>query len=179
MPDPIAPTLKPPMRFVTLAQARALECNGCGDCCDTRRTDGYWAWSALPEDGFASMTGGEPLIIPIERIEAAEGGGWRDRAWQPDDASEYLPTRFRCAAFQEQEDGRGLCGRHTLERPSVCAEFPVHVVGLDRDVAELGEVPLLTGALPRCTWYRMTVVRDDDPRVEDDHTDSNEAFSER
>ena len=104
-----------------------------------------------------------PLIIPIERIEG--GDGWRDRAWQPDDASEFLPTRFRCSAFREQEDGRGLCGRHTLERPAVCGEFPVHVVGLDRDVAELGEVPLLTGALPRCTWYRMTVVRDDDPRV--------------
>lgn len=170
-PDPTpsflaAASAVPPMRFVTLAQARALECNGCGDCCDTRRTDGYWAWSALPEDGFASMTGGEPLIIPIERIEVAGGGGWRDRAWQPDDASEFLPTRFRCSAFREQEDGRGLCGRHTLDRPAVCGEFPVHVVGLGRDVAELGEVPLLTGALPRCTWYRMTVVRDDDPRAE-------------
>jgi hypothetical protein len=51
-PDPTpsflaAASAVPPMRFVTLAQARALECNGCGDCCDTRRTDGYWAWSAF------------------------------------------------------------------------------------------------------------------------------------
>jgi len=158
-----SPSELPPLRYVTLEQARALECNGCGDCCDTRRTDGYWAWSAVPEDGFASMTGDGPLIIPIERIEG--GDGWRDRAWHPDDASEYYPTRFRCSAFQEQEDGRGLCGRHTLERPGVCGEFPVHVVGLDLDVAELGEIPLLTGALPRCTWYRMIVVRDGDDRI--------------
>jgi hypothetical protein len=41
----------------------------------------------------------------------------------------------------------------------------VHVTGLDTDVAELGEVPLLTGALPRCTWYRMIVVRDGDERI--------------
>ncbi len=157
------PSTLPPLQYVTLEQARALECNGCGDCCDTRRTDGYWAWSAVPEDGVASMTGGTSLIIPIERIEG--GDGWRDRAWHPDDASEYYPTRFRCSAFQEQEDGRGLCGRHTEERPGVCAEFPVHVVGLDLDVEELGEVPLLTGALPRCTWYRMIVVRDGDERI--------------
>lgn len=161
MPDTTDPV---PTRYVTLAQARALECNGCGDCCDTRRTDGYWAWAALPRDQFASMTGGTPLIIPIERIE--DGDGWRDRTWQPDDELDLRPTRFRCAAFEEQPDGRGLCGRHTLERPAVCAEFPVHVIGLDHDVEELGEVPLMTGALPRCTWHRMIVVREGDPRVE-------------
>jgi Fe-S-cluster containining protein len=149
-------------RYVTLAQARAMECNGCGDCCDTSRTDGFWAWAALPRDQFASMNDGAPLIIPIERVE----DGWRDRAWEPDDALDLRPTRFRCAAFRPQDDGRGLCGRHTLERPAVCGEFPVHVIGLDRDVEELGEVPLMTGALPRCTWYRMTVVREDDPRAE-------------
>ena len=69
-------------RYLTLAAARALECNGCGDCCDSRRTPD-WAWGALPASQFAELNGGAPLIIPIEPVEASVGGGWRDRAHAP------------------------------------------------------------------------------------------------
>ncbi|MDO9444355.1 MAG: hypothetical protein Q7K37_03495, partial [Dehalococcoidia bacterium] len=55
-----------PLRYVTLEAARALECNGCGDCCDSRRTDGFWAWGTLPPDQYREQCG-EPLIIPLER----------------------------------------------------------------------------------------------------------------
>ena len=47
----------------------------------------------------------------------------------------------------------------------VCVPTVEHVLRRRYARVQLGEVPLLTGALPRCTWYRMTVVRDDDPRV--------------
>jgi hypothetical protein len=152
---------RPPMRYVTLAQARALECNGCGDCCDSRRTDGFWAWGALPEDRFASIAG-EPLIIPIERVE---DGGWRDRAWEPDDALPLRPTRFRCSAFVPHEDGTGGCGRHREPRPSLCGEFPVEGPEIEAGLAEAGEYELTSNSLPRCTWYRMTVVLEGDPRL--------------
>jgi len=148
------------MRYLTLAAVRALECNGCGDCCDSRRTDGFWTWPGLPEDRFTSIVG-EPLITPLERVE----GGWTPRAWREEDALELSGTRFQCAAFRPQEDGRGLCGRHDQPRPPICGQFPVWGP-LEDELAREPEVPLQTGSLPRCTWYGMTVVRDDDPRAE-------------
>lgn len=148
--------------YITLGTARAIECNGCGDCCDSRRTDGYWTWGSLPLDQFASLNAGAPLIIPLERIE---GGTWVERPVRPEDESELFPTAFRCAAFLPQEDGRGLCGHHDQERPDRCGEYPVHVPYLESELAEFGEVPLSTSPFPRCSWYRMVVVRDDDPRA--------------
>lgn len=147
-------------RYVTLDEARALECNGCGDCCDSRRSDGHWAWGGLPPDSFASIAG-EPLIIPLEQV----GEGWRDREHRREDRLELIPTFFRCTAFRPQEDGTGLCGRHTEARPDVCGEFPVHLPHLERELDEAGEVSLGTEFLPRCTWYNMRVVREGDPRL--------------
>jgi hypothetical protein len=161
MPDPAA------VRYLTLAAARSLECNGCGDCCDSRRTDGYWTWGNLPADGYASQCEGTPLIIPLERIE----GGWRDRTHRPSDIGELSGTRFRCSAFtptpasEEHPAGGGACSRHDRWRPSPCVEFPVGDPNLAADVERLGAVPLETQAFPRCTWYGVTVVRDDDPRA--------------
>ena len=147
---------------VTLATVRAVECNGCGDCCDSRRTDGYWTWGSLPSDQFADLNDGAPLIIPLERVD---GGGWRDRSVRTEDESELFPTSFRCAAFEPQEDGQGLCGHHDRERPDRCGEYPVHVPYLEPELEEYGEVTLSTREFPRCSWYRMVVVRDDDPRA--------------
>lgn len=149
-----------PLRHVTLEAARAMECNGCGDCCDSRRTDGHWAWSSVPHDLFEEMVG-EPLIIPLERV----GDGWRDRPHEDYDVLELIPTLFRCAALQPQEDGRALCGRHTEARPAVCGEFPVWGPDVEQDLASAGEAHLATSFLPRCTWLNVVVVRDDDPRL--------------
>lgn len=148
-------------RFVTLAQARALECNGCGDCCDSRRTDGFWTWGAVPADQYRAQCGGSPLIIPIERGE----GSWRDRAHQLDDSSALSGTRFRCSAFQPQEDGRGLCGRHGQWRPPKCGEFPAWGADIEEELVATGLATLHVGAFPRCTWHGMTVVREGDPRL--------------
>jgi Fe-S-cluster containining protein len=146
---------------MTLEEARALECNGCGDCCDSRRSDGHWAWGGVPEDLYSSIAG-EALIIPLEQV----GDSWRDRSRQPEDGMELLPTFFRCTAFRPQEDGSGLCGRHNEARPDVCGEFPVWRPGLDREVEEQGEVSLGTEFLPRCTWHNVRVVREGDSRLE-------------
>ena len=148
--------------YLTLEAARAIECNGCGDCCDSRRTDGFWTWGSLPPDQFASLNDGAPLIIPLEPVEA---GSWRDRPRTDTDSGELSPTRFRCAAFLPQDDGRGLCGHHDRERPARCGEFPLHEPRLDDQLSELGEVALNTSAFPRCSWYGMIVVPEGDPRM--------------
>jgi hypothetical protein len=149
------------VRYLTLAEARALECNGCGDCCDSRRTDGFWTWGALPEDGYRSLTGGERLIIPIDLVD----GEWRDRAQRPEDAAEFTPTRFRCMAFAERADGTGSCLRHGQPRPPKCGEFPVWGPEIEAELREQHEVQLHTGAFPRCAWYQVVVVEEGDPRA--------------
>ena len=146
-----------PRRYLSLETARALACNGCGDCCDSTRTDGFWTWGVLPEGQHRDLAprAGEPLIIPLER---SEDGTWRDRAWRAGDASGATPTPFRCSAFRPQPDGRGLCGAHDRERPPVCGEFPVHTRDLETDLAARRVMHLETSAFPRCTWYRVDVV---------------------
>lgn len=150
-----------PYRYLTLSAARALECNGCGDCCDSRRTDGFWTWGALPADGYASSTGGERLIIPLERVE----GGWRDRQWRPEDEGALTPARFRCTAFEPTLEGGGRCARHDRWRPARCGEFPVWGEALEVELRERNEVVLQSVDFPRCTWYRVVVVRDGDARA--------------
>ncbi|PKN82600.1 MAG: hypothetical protein CVU47_02465 [Chloroflexi bacterium HGW-Chloroflexi-9] len=149
-----------PLRYVTLEAARALECNGCGDCCDSRRTDGFWAWGTLPPDQYREQCG-EPLIIPLERVD----GVWRDRTHQAEDLGWLSATRFRCSAFRPQEDGRGLCGRHDQWRPEPCGTFPVGDASIPLALAQGQDVPLETSAFPKCTWFHMVVVPDGDPRL--------------
>lgn len=154
------------IRYLSLADARALACNGCGDCCDSRRTDGYWTWASLPADGYASHCDGEPLIIPL----TSRSGTWIDREHTPTDLDDFSGTRFRCTAFTptpptpDLPDGGGTCARHDRWRPAACGEFPVGGANLETELMAAGEVPLETGAFPRCTWFRVTIVRDTDPR---------------
>lgn len=150
--------------YMTLEAVRALDCNGCGDCCDSRRTDGYWTWGSLPADQFGSLNDGAPLIIPLER---RDDGEWVERARTDLDGGELSPTRFRCAAFLPQEDGGGLCGHHDRERPDRCGEFPVYETHLEAELETQGEVALNTSAFPRCTWYGVVVVAEGDPRITD------------
>lgn len=171
-PSPLEPVDDERRRYLTLAQARALDCNGCGDCCQSSRTDGFWTWGALPRDQYRAFMDGQPLIIPVMRAPSSpedDPGAWRDRDWRPGDDSEATPTPFRCSAFRPQLDGRGLCGIHDRERPSKCGEFPVHMVGQDDDVEARGVMHLETSAFPRCTWYRMDAVAGGDPALDPLH----------
>lgn len=149
-------------RYVSLAEARPIECNGCGDCCDSRRTGGYWTWGDLPADQYAAMYGGPPLIIPIEPIE---GGEWRDRARTELDGATLSGTRFRCAAFDSAlDDASGSCRLHDGERLARCGEFPVWGDAIERELRDHSKVPLQIGAFPRCSLHDIIVVRDDDLR---------------
>ncbi len=100
-------------------------------------------------------------VIPIERV----ADGWRDRAHHSADESALSGTRFRCTAFQPQDDGRGLCGRHGQWRPAKCGEFPVWGADVEDELAATGMAVLHVGAFPRCTWHGMVVVRDGDERL--------------
>ncbi len=161
-PAPPRDDVRPATRYLSLDEARAIECNGCGDCCDSRRTAGFWTWGELPADQYAPMNAGAPLIIPLEAIE---GGGWRDRARTELDGATLSMTRFRCAAFTSAvDDSAGSCGLHDRERPARCGEFPVGGEAIERELREHGDAPLQTGAFPRCSWYAMVVVPDADPR---------------
>lgn len=148
-------------RYLTLAAARALQCNGCGDCCDSRRTDGFWVWGSLPIGQYAEHCDGSPLIIPLERVD----GAWRDRPRDPTDSSALSATRFRCTAFVTDEGGGGSCARHRDWRPPQCEEFPVGGDAVTAELAENGSVLLQSAAFPRCTWYRVIVVAVGDPRL--------------
>ena len=148
-------------RYLTLSAARALKCNGCGDCCDSRRSDGYWRWGLLPPDQYADSCGGKPLIIPL----AVVGGSWQDRDYRADDSHWLSGTCFRCTAFEPRADGGGDCGRHDQTRPSACGDFPVGGAAIEDELSALGSVLLESAAFPRCTWYRVVVLRDGDPRL--------------
>ena len=157
--EPVVPDT--PYRYMTLAAARALECNGCGDCCDSRRSDGFWTWGSLPEGQYAEHCDGVPLIIPMERVD----GLWSDRRYESSDAGESTPTRFRCSAFRPDSDGGGSCGRHEAWRPARCGEFPTGGEAVEAELAARGYVLLQTAAFPRCTWYRVVVVAGAHPRL--------------
>ena len=163
--DRLAGRADPRRRYLTIEAARALDCNGCGDCCDSSRTDGFWTWGALPRDQYRPFMDGQPLIIPVIRA-SDDPAGWQDRDWRPGDDSDATPTPFRCSAFRPQPDGRGLCGIHDRERPSKCGEFPVHMVGQDEDIEARGVMHLETSAFPRCTWFRMDAVSEGDPALD-------------
>lgn len=150
----------PAPRYLTLAAARAIECNGCGDCCDSRRSDGFWTWGNLPQTQHRELHAGASLIIPLERID----GSWRDRAWTADDAKASQPTRFRCAAFVPGSDSGGSCALHDATRPDRCGEFPVAGPEIEPTLAAEGEVWLQTASFPRCSWFRICIVADDDSR---------------
>lgn len=164
-----------PLIDVTLREARALECNRCGGCCDGTR-DGVrkdeatglplhtWG-SRYPADLYAERYG-QALLVPIVR---GDGGPQPGDAFEVDaDGRAY--TCFRCARLVEHHDGAGegpttscsLYGGDPTQpatvRPRACGDFPVF--GHEVDAAILcghAFVPP-TGALPECTWYGLRVV---------------------
>jgi Fe-S-cluster containining protein len=169
------------LRDVTIEEARAMECNLCGDCCNGMRPDvkkdedtglPLFTWGGeFPEDLYEERYGQKMLlpIIPLEEI--------KETPYQGDigigesfatDADDKPYTCFKCSFLEEHEDGTGTCGLinkfgdgdpNKLEtiRPRACGEFPVY--GNNVGDAIIGGKTFIppTGALPRCTWYAIRV----------------------
>lgn len=178
------------LREVTLTEAREMECNRCGDCCnglaegvrkDPETGFPLFTWgSRYPEDRYRARYGRE-LLIPLVRTDGGVGPG--EDFERDADGKPY--TAFVCSFLTlPTDDEPAACGLyqganpHDLStlRPRNCGEFPVF--GLDVDATILdgnGFVPA-TGALPRCTWYGLRVVG---PWREGEKRDPGGAWRER
>lgn len=157
-----------PWRIVTVQEARALECNMCGDCCDSSRsgkTGTQWAWGTVPKSKYAEyMPDGTPLFMLLRH---AKNGRWVERPWEPEDARDGSNANYRCRAFVPDPldpaapHPTGKCSLwdpdDTTTRPPTCSQFPVYSTVLDG--LRPGDVYLLqTMVLTRCTWAFMMVV---------------------
>ncbi len=169
------------LRDVTLAEARAMECNRCGDCCDTTsehvRTDpevglplfvwdkpGHDAAFELPEDRYEKRYG-RPLIRPVIR---GDGGLVVARAFEVDrNGNEH--RSFQCAALMrvttlDGEEKPATCslygnrGDDDPNRPYNCGAFPVYGMEAEAALLNVGEYIPHTSALPRCTWHGLRIV---------------------
>ena len=163
---------------LTLAEARALECNRCGDCCDTTsehvRTDKavglpLFVWDKrtddaafhLPEDRYEKRYG-RPLIRPVVR---GDGELVIGKEFERDGNGEEHRS-FSCAALVRDADDPdktacSLYGNYRPDpaRPYNCGAFPVFGMEADQAVNVGGEYIPHTSALPRCTWYGIRIVR--------------------
>ena len=161
------------LRDVTLVEARAMECNHCGDCCDGTSEHverdpvsdmPLFVWTKdsednafdLPEDRYEKRFG-HPLIQPVVQ---GDGGPRVGEEFERDqNGDEY--RAFRCVALKDQPDGTRAC-RIYDERPSVrpynCGAFPVFGMEADMAIINRGQYIPHTSPLPRCTWYGLRIV---------------------
>jgi hypothetical protein len=170
------------LRDVTLAEARSWACNRCGDCCDGSRDHvtkdeatglPRFVWSeetGLPEpqDFYASRYG-QPLLQPLVM---ADGGLEVGSAWERD--ADDMPFRaFRCSFLRADSPDHTTCmlrarypdpspRRPEQNRPLHCGEFPVFGSLIDLAIRDHGTYIPATGALPRCTWHGIRIVRQED-----------------
>lgn len=144
---------------MTLAEAQALECNGCGDCCDSRRAGNRWHWGRAEDDLFASLNGGLPLIIPLRQAHA---GAWEQALPLPTTSNGRV-EQFTCAALRPAGD-TASCALYGSLRPAVCSSFPVFGGwgdSLDLEARTEGYATPQTGWLPRCTWFDVLIIADE------------------
>ena len=162
---------------MALAQARALECNQCGDCCNpAQAADRFsdWGydvlplnWGKLPKHQYRGMGGGEALIIPQVKNE---DGTWGDTPWSQDMANGIAAVPFRCSAFT----GDG-CSLHDKKRPAPCPGFPVFYSTLDARTSPF-PVPGVQ-LLIKCTWYDIVILPPDHPALAYVDADGNPDYA--
>ena len=149
-------------KLMTLSEARALECNGCGDCCGSKRNESTMGWGQLPPDQYRSHNGGEPLIIPLNET-TLKPRPWSHRDKNNNNSKDVL---FECAAFCPNSDGTGSCTIHET-RPERCQDFPVFSNDMEECVEIAGEFgDHGANLLPRCTWFNVLIVTDDHPLLD-------------
>lgn len=163
-----------PLLDVPLREARALECNRCGDCCNGL-SDGVtkdeatglpkFVWGSNAPDDLYEERFGKKLLQPIVM---GDGGIELGDAFEIDaDGKPY--TAFQCSMWRapEEEGGCSSCALYGMDtnpndlstiRPRNCGEFPVFGLIIDTEIIDGHPCILPTAALPRCTWYGIRVV---------------------
>ncbi len=148
------------VRYMTLAESRALECNMCGQCCGSEEADlaGFplrqYTFGAIPAHQWRVMNGGKPLIIPLTL-------SGRGRDWRPSDAEGAIPPAFRCEALSHHPDGTTRCNLWQSRRPPPCNSFPTNARQHPADLRGGAYVLLNTQYQRLCTWVDVLVCPDD------------------
>lgn len=157
--EPGTSAAPPSLRFMTLAEAQALECNRCGQCCGSEEADleGFalqqYAFGAIPEHQWRDLNGGAPLIIPLT-------SSGRPRRWRAGDADAPFPA-FRCAALCHEADGTTSCTLWQTERPAECDAFPLDVAQSAVELRRGAYILLGTTYQRLCTWVDVVLCPDD------------------
>ena len=148
-------------RYMTIDEARKLECNGCGDCCGTEdNTEASMGWGQLPKHQYKERNNNKPLIVPLDEKTL------KPRPWKfTDNVLGHHKVLFKCAAFCPQADGTGSCGIHS-DSPDRCREFPVFSKNDEERTQKEGEYLCGGNLFPRCTWHGVMVVDEDHPLLE-------------
>lgn len=173
------------LREVTLKEARAMECNRCGDCCNGL-SDGVkkdeetglplFVWGDdFPKDLYKARYG-QPLLQPIGFLDKKA----KELPYQGEiglvenfevDVEGKSHTCFTCSMLQDYpqgldgpETGCALYGQDkdpndlSKIRPLNCGTFPVFDTAIDDTLVDGHTYIPHTGALPRCTWYGLCIV---------------------
>ncbi len=153
-------TTKDSWRYLTLAEAKSLECNRCGDCCSstsdlTKDENSWFHWGTLPKHQYRGMGKGKPLIIPLELV----GGVYQDREWRDgDQRNETTDVAFRCSQFSRDGDGLASCGLHDAKRPRPCGQFPLDYPHIAKQLTEGRYIKSRAAQFKRCTWYGVMLI---------------------
>lgn len=168
---------------MTLAEARALECNRCGGCCagdlddETVRKDKatglpLMVWespdtAAHPQRAqtadpmrYASRFDGDPLLIPLVMVDGGIGFGEdfeRDADGRPYTAYHCRALAYRGRGAEPESECRIYGTEQHQVRPYNCGAFPVYGLEVDDAIVQRGYYIPPTGALPRCTWYGIRI----------------------
>ena len=144
----------PNFRYVTLAEARSWDCNLCGGCCTSTRSDAkplhMYTFGRLPKHQWKKYNGGVPLIIPLTKTGAP-------RVWREEDAKGDGPG-FVCSALHLEDDGTALCGLFGSPRHSACGEYPIFSSVTDDEVLkeDWHTIPHTTYQRS-CTWVDIVI----------------------
>ncbi len=144
------------LRFVTLDEAKAMECNRCGECCSSLRAPGggMWSWGASPKGRHYGLI----TLLDERTLEP--------RDWQLGDDHARAHNAYDCTALEVLADGTTNCAIYLKARqPARCLQFPVYYDGIEDELAA-GPILLRTEPLNSCTWYLMIVVEDASPLLD-------------
>lgn len=172
------------LRDVTIQEARAMECNRCGGCCNGLLPDDIvqkdpttglplFIWgSKFPEDLYEKRYG-QRLLQPIVFLDDSREMPYQGRIGIgdkfEDDVDGKPYTCFKCSFHKEADEPGGqtaclLYGKDkdpsdlSTIRPLNCGDFPVFSTSVDDALVGGHEFVPATGVLPACTWHGIRIV---------------------